>query len=48
MQYRRFGKTEMQLSVFSLGTMRYLESEANAIKTIHQALDVGINHLETA
>ena len=38
----------MQLSVFSLGTMRYLESEANAIKTIHQALDVGINHLETA
>jgi predicted aldo/keto reductase-like oxidoreductase len=48
MQYRRFGKTEMQLSVFSLGTMRYLESESNAIKTIAQALDVGINHLETA
>lgn len=48
MKYRRFGKTGMQLSVFSLGTMRYLESEENAIATIDRALELGINHIETA
>jgi uncharacterized protein len=48
MQFRRFGKTELPLSVFSLGTMRYLASEANAIATVHRAIELGINHLETA
>ncbi|MBD2149861.1 aldo/keto reductase [Pseudanabaena sp. FACHB-1277] len=48
MRYRRFGKTEMLLSVFSLGTMRYLSSAENAHKTIDRALEVGINHIETA
>jgi len=48
MQYRRFGKTEMQFSVFSLGTMRYLSSERNAIATIEKAIELGINHIETA
>ncbi|MGQ9866012.1 MAG: aldo/keto reductase [Pseudanabaenaceae cyanobacterium] len=48
MRYRRFGRTEMQLPVFSLGTMRYLQSEENAVATIFQAVAVGINHLETA
>ncbi|MFN3360448.1 MAG: aldo/keto reductase [Pseudanabaenaceae cyanobacterium] len=48
MQYKRFGKTEMRLSVFSLGGMRFLESEANAIATIEKALELGINHIETA
>lgn len=48
MQYKRFGKTEMLFSVFSLGTMRYLESEENAIATIERALELGINHIETA
>ncbi len=48
MQYRRFGKTNLQLSVFSLGTMRYLASFENAHQTIEQALALGINHLETA
>ncbi|HBC42400.1 MAG TPA: oxidoreductase [Pseudanabaena sp.] len=48
MRYRRFGKTEMLLSVFSLGAMRYLDSAANAEKTIWHALEVGINHIETA
>jgi predicted aldo/keto reductase-like oxidoreductase len=48
MQYRRFGKTEMRLSVFSLGTMRYLSSESNAIATIERAVALGINHIETA
>jgi predicted aldo/keto reductase-like oxidoreductase len=48
MQYRRFGRTNLMLSVFSLGTMRYLESQANAIATIRAAIDRGINHIETA
>ncbi|MDZ7992998.1 MAG: aldo/keto reductase [Nostoc sp. EfeVER01] len=48
MQYRRFGKTNLHLSVFSLGTMRYLTSFENAHQTIEQALALGINHLETA
>jgi predicted aldo/keto reductase-like oxidoreductase len=48
MRYRRFGKTNLNLSVFSLGTMRYLASEENARQTVHQAVLQGINHLETA
>jgi len=48
MHYRRFGRTNLQLSVFSLGTMRYLASCDNAIATIQQAVARGINHLETA
>ncbi len=48
MQYRRFGKTDLRLSTFSLGTMRYLASEENAIATVERAIALGINHLETA
>ena len=48
MRYRRFGKTEMLLSVFSLGAMRYNASAENAHRTIDRALEVGINHIETA
>lgn len=48
MQYRRFGKTNLWLSVFSLGTMRCLASELDAKKTVQQAIANGINHLETA
>jgi len=48
MRDRRFGKTNLQVSVFSFGTMRYLESEANAVATTFKAVELGINHLETA
>lgn len=48
MRYRRFGQTELRLSVFSLGTMRYLASAANALATVQQAIEAGINHIETA
>ncbi len=48
MRYRRFGKTNLNLSVFSLGTMRYLASEDNAQQTVQQAVCQGINHIETA
>ena len=48
MFYRRFGKTNLQLSAFSLGTMRCLASEAVMEETIYQAIALGINHIETA
>ena len=48
MLYRRFGKTEMKLSVFSFGAMRFLASEQNAVETAFAAVRLGINHLETA
>lgn len=48
MRYRRFGKTNLQLSLFSLGTMRCLASEFEAQKTLLEATANGINHIETA
>jgi uncharacterized protein len=48
MQYRRFGKTNLSLSVFTLGTMRYLASAHNAQATLERAIALGINHVETA
>ncbi|MDJ1181989.1 aldo/keto reductase [Roseofilum casamattae] len=48
MQYRRFGQTNLNLSVFSLGTMRSLSSEDAFHQTVLHALELGINHLETA
>lgn len=59
MLYRRFGKTNLQIPVFSCGGMRYQQSwndadkftasnQANLEATIHRALEVGINHIETA
>ncbi|MGF1540216.1 MAG: aldo/keto reductase [Pleurocapsa sp.] len=48
MRYKRFGKTNLNLSVFSLGTMRCLASSQIATATIERAIALGINHLETA
>lgn len=48
MKYRRFGKTDRSLSIFSLGLMRCLASEEVAYQTVQQAVRLGINHLETA
>lgn len=48
MHYRRFGKTEELISVFSFGAMRYTDSDENAIATALAAYEAGINHLETA
>jgi hypothetical protein len=48
MHYRRFGKTNLQLSVFSLGLMRCLSSLQQAQQTLQAAIDLGINHIETA
>ncbi|MGF1567265.1 MAG: aldo/keto reductase [Nodosilinea sp.] len=61
MQYRRFGRTDLQMPVFSCGGMRYqhawkdvplsdipARNQANLEATIRRALEVGINHIETA
>jgi uncharacterized protein len=48
MHVRRFGRTNLYLSVFSLGTMRFLASEENALQTITKAVELGVNHIETA
>ncbi len=61
MMYRRFGRTELQMPVFSCGGMRYqqgwqdmpldqvqAENQRNLEATIDRALQVGINHIETA
>ncbi|MEL6856661.1 MAG: aldo/keto reductase, partial [Cyanobacteria bacterium J06607_13] len=47
MRYRRFGKTDRQLSLFSLGTMRFA-SEGAAQQVIAEAIGQGVNHIETA
>lgn len=61
MNYRRFGRTEIQMPVFSCGGMRYqfqwrdlplqkipAENQANLETTIRRAVELGINHIETA
>lgn len=48
MHYRKFGKTNLTLSVFSLGMMRCLASASLLEKTVEKAINLGINHFETA
>ena len=61
MKYRRFGRTELAMPVFSCGGMRYQhkwqdvppheippDNQANLEAVIYRALELGINHLETA
>jgi predicted aldo/keto reductase-like oxidoreductase len=61
MKYRRFGRTELQMPVFSCGGMRYQfkwqdvdpkdippDNQTNLEATIRRAVELGINHIETA
>lgn len=48
MEYRRFGRSELEISVLSCGTMRCLESQDCMTETIDLALTSGVNHFETA
>ncbi|GMV80076.1 MAG: hypothetical protein AMXMBFR7_12600 [Planctomycetota bacterium] len=59
MLYRRFGRTELQMPVFSCGGMRYQqswksddaigdESQRTVEACIRRALEIGITHIETA
>jgi hypothetical protein len=59
MKYRRFGRTDFNIPVITCGGMRYQqswkgndpvpdESQRNLENCIHRALELGINHIETA
>ncbi|MBP8129363.1 MAG: aldo/keto reductase [Candidatus Hydrogenedentes bacterium] len=59
MEYRRFGGTELQIPVITCGAMRFQqswkdddpvsdESQRNVEECIRHALELGINHIETA
>src|SRR4028118_1865330 len=61
MLYRRFGRTELKMPVFSCGGMRYQhkwkdvpqwqiprDNQQNLEATIRRAVELGINHIETA
>lgn len=61
MLHRRFGRTELQIPVFSCGGMRYqykwqdvperevpADNQENLENTIRRAIELGINHIETA
>jgi len=49
MQYRRFGRTGLRTSVFTLGLMRYMSDDRDrSAEVVHRAVSLGINHLETA
>ncbi|NJK64148.1 MAG: aldo/keto reductase [Synechococcaceae cyanobacterium SM2_3_1] len=49
MHYRRFGRTDQRISVFSLGSMRLAHlPRQQADELVQQALNAGINHVETA
>ncbi len=50
MIYRRFGKTEMMLSQMTLGCMQFAgdKPKENGIETVVRAVEMGVNHLETA
>lgn len=61
MKYRRFGRTELRMPVFTFGGMRFQhawkdepaeaipsENQHNLERIIHRALELGINHIETA
>jgi predicted aldo/keto reductase-like oxidoreductase len=61
MHYRRFGRTELPMSVLTCGGMRFqdkwsdaepgsipVEGQANLEATIRHALELGVNHIETA
>lgn len=53
MQYRQLGKTDLRLSQLSygaspLGGVFRNISEADGIRTVHQALDLGINYIDVS
>ncbi len=48
MLYRRFGKTNLNLSIFSLGMMHCCHCESNLLEVVKKANLLGINHFEIA
>ncbi|NQU96194.1 MAG: aldo/keto reductase [Chloroflexi bacterium] len=49
MQYRRLGKTGMEVSAIGLGSAQVASSETeHAVQIIHRALELGVNYFDTA
>jgi predicted aldo/keto reductase-like oxidoreductase len=48
MEYTMLGKTNLQVSRFGLGCMRFPEKKADAIGMVRYAIDHGVNYLDTA
>ena len=49
MQYRRLGKTDMEVSVIGLGSAQIASSATeHAVRVVHRALETGVNYLDTA
>lgn len=48
MEYTNLGKTGLRVSRFGLGCMRLPQEEGEAIKIVRQAIDQGVNYLDTA
>ncbi|MEW6405482.1 MAG: aldo/keto reductase [Chloroflexota bacterium] len=50
MEYRNFGRTGVKVGQLCLGCMNFggRQNEQESIRIIHQALDMGINYLDTA
>ena len=50
MEYRKMGRTGLKVSSFCLGTMTFGRQveEKESIRIIHQAIDVGVNFIDTA
>lgn len=48
MEYVKYGKTDMKVSRFGLGCMRFPSDESEAIKMVRYAIDNGVNYLDTA
>jgi aryl-alcohol dehydrogenase-like predicted oxidoreductase len=50
MEYKNFGRTGVQVSQLCLGCMNFggRQDETESVRIIHQALDLGINYLDTA
>jgi predicted aldo/keto reductase-like oxidoreductase len=48
MEYTRFGNTDLTVSRFGLGCMRFPASKTEAIRMVRHAIDHGVNYLDTA
>ena len=53
MDYRQLGRSKLRVSTVGLGCMGMSEfygaaDEQESIATIHRALDLGVNHLDTS
>ncbi|MDR0459448.1 MAG: aldo/keto reductase [Coriobacteriales bacterium] len=48
MQYVRYGQTDLQVSRFGLGCMRFPHDRAEAVRMVRYAIDHGVNYLDTA